>query len=219
MASFQGRLVSFREGNQPVVKLYILFQHSTNPASRYTCWRHRIQELQGSLPIANLFTCTDSSTKGKDISRQVRIHEQEFEGLKNAASWWLNQPIWKICSSLVKLDHFPKYKNKNIWNHHPGSDLYNTLWWVNEFHLNVSRGLRRKYGGIMVVKKHVFESDFWLGGTWNSGICWGVINLQAYIVCKDMGVPVVIGVDGNRHGTRSEWITHWFWVNYVLVCG
>ena len=33
------------------------------------------------------------------------------------ASWWLNQPIWKI---LVKLDHFPKFwgEKKNIWNHH-----------------------------------------------------------------------------------------------------
>ena len=37
-------------------------------------------------------------------------------------SWWLNQPIWKICSS--KWVHLPQIGmniNKNIWNHHPGS--------------------------------------------------------------------------------------------------
>ena len=32
------------------------------------------------------------------------------------ASWWLNQPIWKIC---VKTGSFPQgWKLKNIWNHH-----------------------------------------------------------------------------------------------------
>ena len=32
------------------------------------------------------------------------------------ASWWLNQPIWKI---LVKIGSFPQgWKLKNIWNHH-----------------------------------------------------------------------------------------------------
>ena len=39
-------------------------------------------------------------------------------------SWWLNQPIWKICSSNWKSS--PKFgvKIKHIWNHH----LENVLW-------------------------------------------------------------------------------------------
>ena len=36
-------------------------------------------------------------------------------------SWWLNQPLWKICPS--NWIHFPRYigvKIKNHWNHQPG---------------------------------------------------------------------------------------------------
>ena len=37
--------------------------------------------------------------------------------------WWLNQPIWKVCSMLVKLDpSSPGMKVKNIWKHHLEKD-------------------------------------------------------------------------------------------------
>ena len=48
---------------------------------------------------------------------------ETFEHLKKmkeilVTSWWLNQPIWKICSS--KWVHLPQVgmNIKNIWNHH-----------------------------------------------------------------------------------------------------
>lgn len=85
--------LSFRklsqQNNQPIVKPQKI-DHLKS--SRYTSWRHKIQEVQSSLPIADLFTCTDSSTKGKNIRiREVWIHEQEFEGLrKRSDEWWVN---------------------------------------------------------------------------------------------------------------------------------
>ena len=36
---------------------------------------------------------------------------------QSLTSWWLNQPIWKICSS--KWESLPnRGENKHIWNHH-----------------------------------------------------------------------------------------------------
>ena len=36
------------------------------------------------------------------------------------AGWWLNQPIWKICSSKwVHLPHFSGWNRKYVRNHHP----------------------------------------------------------------------------------------------------
>ena len=40
-----------------------------------------------------------------DSSRDI------FSPKKSFSSWWLNRPIWKICSS--KLDHFPNFQGEN----------------------------------------------------------------------------------------------------------
>ena len=43
-----------------------------------------------------------------------RLHLKEnsqIKTLKKLMSWWLNQPIWKICAS--KWDHFPKFRGEN----------------------------------------------------------------------------------------------------------
>ena len=37
---------------------------------------------------------------------------------QNKASWWLNQPIWKICSSKWESSPSVGVNMKNIWNHH-----------------------------------------------------------------------------------------------------
>ena len=34
------------------------------------------------------------------------------------SSWWLNQPIWKICSSNWMISPRFGFKIKNVWNHH-----------------------------------------------------------------------------------------------------
>ena len=51
------------------------------------------------------------------------IHKLPIETLRQIMDYsisgrWLNQPIWKICSS--KWVHLPKIglKNKHVWNHH-----------------------------------------------------------------------------------------------------
>ena len=33
--------------------------------------------------------------------------------------WWLNQPLWKICSSNWESSPIFGVKIKNVWNHHP----------------------------------------------------------------------------------------------------
>ena len=44
------------------------------------------------------------------------------------ASWWLNQPIGKICSS--KWVHLPQIEVKiqNLWNHHPVNEWFSSWW-------------------------------------------------------------------------------------------
>ena len=39
----------------------------------------------------------------------------------SCSSWWLNQPIWKICQYALQIGSFPRtfgVKIKNLWNHH-----------------------------------------------------------------------------------------------------
>ena len=43
------------------------------------------------------------------------------------SGWWLNQPIWKICSSNWKFSPGFGVKIKNIWNHHLVSEI--THWY------------------------------------------------------------------------------------------
>ncbi len=44
------------------------------------------------------------------------------------SSWWLNQPLWKICSS--NWVHLPQIgvKIKNIWNHHLAMWYFKLTW-------------------------------------------------------------------------------------------
>ena len=66
----------------------------------------------------------------QDHSRNCRKISQKC-GDQISPSWWLNQPIWKMCSS--NWDHFPnggwKIKQK-YWNHHLVSQLLtNKMLW------------------------------------------------------------------------------------------
>ena len=56
-----------------------------------------------------------SRTELLDRTAQCASNPLEFP--KFRTSWWLNQPILRIC---VKLDHFPRVpgENKKDWNHH-----------------------------------------------------------------------------------------------------
>ena len=45
--------------------------------------------------------------------------------------WWLNQPIWKICSSNWIISPGIGVKIENVWNHHPDEIKHSTqIFWV-----------------------------------------------------------------------------------------
>ena len=70
-------------------KLYYRQPRSTEQSSRWTCYTFGFPKHFS----VNPFTCL--------------------------SGWWLNQPIWKICSSNWIISPIFGVKIKNIWNHHP----------------------------------------------------------------------------------------------------
>ena len=55
----------------------------------------------------------------------VWIHSLRVKPIQHPSGWWLNQPIWKI---LVKLDHFPNFRDENqkcLSCHHPAHGVLN----------------------------------------------------------------------------------------------
>ena len=62
-------------------------------------WRHQPLNFQG-------------------VWSKFQVWEQWM--IHTLAGWWLNQPIWKICSSKwVHLPHFSGWNRKYVRNHHP----------------------------------------------------------------------------------------------------
>ena len=74
--------------------------------------QHNSDSLRSSFPG---FSGERSNQKGH------LFHPWVFVGAKTShvffSSWWLNQPIWKMCARHVKLDQFPHVtvKIKNLW--------------------------------------------------------------------------------------------------------
>ena len=50
-------------------------------------------------------------------------HPQANDFSPKLASWWLNQPIWKICSSNWIISPRIGMNIKNVWNHHLASHI------------------------------------------------------------------------------------------------
>ena len=55
---------------------------------------------------------------GTSGGRKIIIELLETRLLPCMTRWWLNQPIWKICSSNWIISPRFGVKTKNIWNHH-----------------------------------------------------------------------------------------------------
>ena len=50
--------------------------------------------------------------------------------------WWLNQPLWKICSSKwVHPPQFPRWTWKNVWNISPSF----SCWMIGNSHLSLNK--------------------------------------------------------------------------------
>ena len=46
------------------------------------------------------------------------------------SSWWLNQPIWKICASQIGSSPQIGMKIRNIWNHHLDFFVFGEMWFL-----------------------------------------------------------------------------------------
>ena len=67
--------------------------------------------------VAGCFTTPDQKNMPCS-SKWVKIFPKVWvEDIKYLTSWWLNQPIWKICSSNWIISPRIGVKIKNIWNH------------------------------------------------------------------------------------------------------
>ena len=93
------------------------------PTNRFWCdWSQ--SNPDDSLANVQVFFCL-----GHFLRVVFFYHEGEHQ-----SRWWLNQPIWKICSSNWIISTIFGVKMQNIWNHHlvscscPDRDPYNGLW-------------------------------------------------------------------------------------------
>ena len=92
----------------------------------------QLREIQDLKGITSLVILWHSQLKGPNqnnrIISQFWKKNMPFVGFpKNpstASSWWLNQPIWKICSSNGIASPRIGVKIKNNWNHHPVFHLH-----------------------------------------------------------------------------------------------
>ena len=104
---------------------------------------------------------------------------------KNITSWWLNQPIWKVCSS--KWESSPRFgvNIKNVWNHQPESpkkwmDLWIFPFWKYPWNvlLQPQVGQAKEHSKdhqpwlpmhrkVAIVHPHLSDRSLdWMGWTW-----------------------------------------------------
>ena len=96
--------------------------------SQVVWWKNHNDEFWQTVRTVPLTDCHMRKSKGPKKQRQqstAKYIQQKFWmgkswifGPISFSGWWLNQPIWKICSS--NWVHLPQMgvKIKNIWNHH-----------------------------------------------------------------------------------------------------
>ena len=117
---FQVRAVSFREGTRSKQMLFPLHALNINNASvSFKNWMNqskppeKIKKSRGKHTGCHITTWTDDG------------HQEKNK--KKSSSWWLNQPLWKICSS--KWESSPnRGENKTCLKPRP------SLPWAKEHH-------------------------------------------------------------------------------------
>ena len=86
-----------------------------------------------------------------------------FQGFKTG--WWLNPPIWKICSS--KLDHFPKFRDENskkcLSCHQPEKDV---MWPVSWFMVTIILGCGSTLEHLTITYMDQLMPNWWFGAGW-----------------------------------------------------
>ena len=88
---------------------------------------------------------------------------------KYVASWWLNQPLWNICSS--KLDHFPNFRgeNKKSLKPPPRSPFFNMRFFLllgfNKSNGCIDVGVSKNRGTPRWMVK-IMENPFFLWMIW-----------------------------------------------------
>ena len=83
------------------------------------CFDNKPQNRWTSCQKHSTFTVESAKVKNPGCpSIGLYIYPYRVLATPNIPSWWLNQPIWKICSSNWIVSPGFGVKIKNVWNHH-----------------------------------------------------------------------------------------------------
>ena len=79
--------------------------------------------LSHSIPVCQGRPLEDALVSGPeiltiDVDGTSRLRAYDRIQPRCITSWWLDQPIWKICSSNWIISLSRGWKIKNLWNHH-----------------------------------------------------------------------------------------------------